>query len=223
MRAQPRPRTRQRVGQTRRSDLAPDDVEYGCHVTPRRVFLTASVVLAIVAGASTSSRAQSGLHLASDQRPTGVVEDCASQHGVGAGLREFSNRWNLVVGPLAISHAGTPPGYYSESVGGNKFPVFVKGGHRVTLELSRQTRRGAALAYGPFPRGLRDYRDARRVVTFVACGRDERSDSADGWPVSFWTGYVLAASPRCVPLLVWVDDEPRPRRVVIYLGARSCN
>jgi hypothetical protein len=44
--------------------------------------------------------------------------------------------------------------------------------------------------------------------------------SADGQPVTFWSGFVLTAAPRCVPLDVWVDDEPAPRRVVLAMGVR---
>jgi hypothetical protein len=108
--------------------------------------------------------------------------------------------------------AAATPAYYSESFGGNKFQLYVKGGHRVTVELSRHTRRGAAIAYGPFPeRRPLDVSDGYRVVTFIACRR-----------VSFWAGGVLARSPRCVPLRVWVDDEPSPRRAVIRFGVRDC-
>ena len=110
---------------------------------------------------------------------------------------------------------------YADSFGGNKFPLNVKGGHRVTLELSRETRRGAGIVYGQHSSGNYGY----RVITFIACRRGERSGGragADGWPVSFWAGGVLARSPRCVPLLIWVDDEPSPRRAVIHLGVRRC-
>jgi len=68
------------------------------------------------------------------------------------------------------------------------------------------------------------FRDSRRVVTFVACRRGEWPPRSirDGWPVSGWVGFLLARSPRCVPLLVWVDDEPSPRRAVIPFGVRDC-
>ena len=33
---------------------------------------------------------------------------------------------------------------------------------------------------------------------------------------------VLASRPQCVPLRVWVDDEPAPRRARIALG-RPCD
>jgi hypothetical protein len=155
------------------------------------------------------------------ERPSGVVEDCSTQSWAsfpGA----FTNPRNLVVGPLVLMGARDTPAF-SSSFGGNKFPLLVRAGHRVTVELSRRTRRGAGLAYGPLPQGEVRLRDAHRVVTFVACGANHDSQSdADGRPVTFWSGGVLARSPRCVPLLVWVDAEPSPRRAVIRLGVRRC-
>jgi hypothetical protein len=93
----------------------------------------------------------------------------------------------------------------------------------VTVELSPSTRRGAGLAYGPLPQGETYLRDTHRVVTFIACRHGQSSGSSvDGRPVTFWSGSVLARSPRCVPLLVWVDAEPSPRRAVVRLGVRRC-
>jgi hypothetical protein len=153
--------------------------------------------------------------------PRGVVEDCSTQ-SLARFPGAFSNPRNLVVGPLVLTGArGTPA--FSSTFGGNKFPLLVRAGHRVTVELSRRTRRVAGLAYGPLPQGEVRLRDAHRVVTFVACRSDHDSQSdADGRPVTFWSGGVLARSPRCVPLLVWVDAEPSPRRAVIRLGVRRC-
>ena len=110
---------------------------------------------------------------------------------------------------------------YAEHVGGNKLFVHVRGAHRVTLELSPRTRKNVGFAFGkPTVWGLRG---ARRVVTFIACRRGELPEPRfDGWPVTSWVGFLLASSPRCVPLLVWVDDEPSPRRAVIRFGVRNC-
>lgn len=155
--------------------------------------------------------------------PRGFVEDCFRIRGVMAS-REFTLERNLVVGPLAILHAGRTLAYGGSGDGiGNKLFVLVRGGHRVTLELSHNTRRGAGLAFGP-PEGEVRLRDTRRVVRFVACRRGEWPPGSipDGWPVSGWVGFLLARSPRCVPLLVWVDDEPRPRRAVIRFGVDDC-
>jgi hypothetical protein len=159
------------------------------------------------------------------ERPRGVVEDCSTRSSAsfpGA----FSNPRNLVVGPLAFIGAGGTPSVVSNSTGTEvfqKFPLLVRRGHRVTVELSPSTRRGAGLAYGPLPQGETYLRDTHRVVTFIACRHGQRSgSSADGRPVTFWSGSVLARSPRCVRLLVWVDAERSPRRAVIRLGVTNC-
>ena len=161
----------------------------------------------------------------SRERPRGAVENCATQSGAdfpGA----FTSPGNLVVGPLALIGAGGTPNAVSNSTGTEvfqKFPLLVRNGHRVTVALSPRTRRGAGLAYGPLPQGETFLRDTHRVVTFIACGRGQGSgSSADGRPVTFWSGSVLARSPRCVPLRVWVDAEASPRRAVIRLGVRRC-
>jgi hypothetical protein len=101
--------------------------------------------------------------------------------------------------------------------------VLVRDGHRVTVSLSRAARRGAGLAYGPLPEGEIGLRNAHRAVSFRACRRGGPSGSSHGGrPVTFWSGFVLVASPRCVPLSVWVDDEPEPRRIWLRLGRRPC-
>lgn len=158
------------------------------------------------------------------EHPRGVVENCATQSGAsfpGA----FTRPRNLVVGPLALTGAGGMPQFVWDSTGKEgfqKFPLLVKENHRVTVELSPTTRRAAGLAYGPLPQGEVHLRDTHRVVTFIACRSGQSSSRADGQPVTFWSGALLARSPRCVPLLVWVDNRPSPRRAVVRLGVRSC-
>jgi hypothetical protein len=66
-------------------------------------------------------------------------------------------------------------------------------------------------------------------LTFVACqpGRSFRSyrpdgpsaSYADGGAVTFWSGFVLTRRPACVPLEVYVDDDPSPHQAVIDMGA----
>jgi hypothetical protein len=159
----------------------------------------------------------------SRERPRGVVVSCATQSGAnfpGA----FTSPHNLVVGPLALVGAGGTPQFVWDSTGKEgfqKFPLLVRESHRVTVEQSRRTRRGAGLAYGPLPQGEVHLRDTHRVVTFIAC-RSGSASRADGRPVTFWSGGVQARSPRCVPLLVWVDQQSSPRRAVIRLGVRNC-
>jgi hypothetical protein len=146
------------------------------------------------------------------ERPRAVVEDCSTRSFAdfpGA----FANPDNVVEGPLAmIGAAYTPPDVVRE-FGGNKFPLLVVAGHRVTLELTRRTHKVAALAYGPLPQGEIRHRDAHRAVTFIACRRGDPT---------FWSGFVLAREPACVPLYAWIDDEPAPRRIVLRMGVRRC-
>ena len=160
----------------------------------------------------------------SRERPRGVVASCATQSGAsfpGA----FTSRRNLVVGPLALVGAGGTPSFVWDSTGKEgfqKFPLLVRENHRVTVELPRRARRGAGVAYGPVPQGEVHLRDTHRVVTFIACRGGRSWSSADGKPVTFWSGAVLARSPRCVPLLVWLDGQASPRRAIIRLGVRTC-
>ena len=149
------------------------------------------------------------------ERPRGAVEDCSTTPGWGR-RDEFTTRQNLIVGPLAVERA-VPMLAYAHNVGGNKVFVYVRGGHRVTIELSPRTHENVGLVFGP------SSRTTRRVVTFIACRRGELpAGRFDGWPVTTWVGFLLATSPRCVPLLVWVDDEPGPRCAVIRFGVPDC-
>jgi hypothetical protein len=145
------------------------------------------------------------------QRPRAVVEDCSTRSEAefpGA----YADPANVVVGPLALVGAAyTPPDVVAE-FGGNKFALLVAPGHDVTLQLSRRTHRVAGLAYGPLPQGEVRHRDSHRAVRFVAC-----PDA-----ITFWSGAVVMREPACVPLHVWVDDEPVPRRATLRMGVRRC-
>jgi hypothetical protein len=128
----------------------------------------AVMVCAVVAATLAVPSATPGLADAAgySDRPRGAVADCSTQSGAnfpGA----FTSPRNLVVGPLALIGAGGSP-TFADSFGGQKFPALVRVGHRITVELSRRTRKGAGLAYGPLPQGHVRLRDAHRVVTFVA-------------------------------------------------------
>jgi hypothetical protein len=160
---------------------------------------------------------------AARERPKGVVENCSTR-SMGDFPRAYSNPRNVVVGPLALVGAAHTPASTVREYGGNKFPLLVRAGHRVTVALSRKTRRVAGLGYGPLPKGVElAPSDGHRVVTFKACRRGKNSGSnADGRPVTFWSGFVLTSSPRCVPLEVWVNDEPSPRHVSLRMGVRRC-
>jgi hypothetical protein len=165
-------------------------------------------------------------------RPRGVVVDCSMRSEAnfpGA----FTDRRHLVVGPLVLIGGGEPtPAEVVWEFGGNKFPLLVKAGHRVTVRLPASTRRFAGLAYGPQPPGRTRLRNAHRAITFDACPpgkpsatyqRDGPSgSSADGVSVTFWAGFVLTRRPACLPLEVQVDGERAARRAVLNLGERRC-
>ena len=160
--------------------------------------------------------------------PRGVVADCA-KGGPGGGqghgdLSAWKAARNLVVGPLAMVGAAEVPGTYHPGFRGNKFPLYVLGGHRVTLSLTPATRGRAGLAYGPLRQGEVGVAEAHRVVTLIACRRGEYSPNlgAPARRATFWAGGVVAHAPRCVPLLIWVDSERAPRRAVIHLGVTDC-
>ncbi|MBA3264131.1 MAG: hypothetical protein H0T69_17015 [Thermoleophilaceae bacterium] len=167
--------------------------------------------------------------------PRGVIVDCARRSEAnfpGA----FTDPRNLVVGPLVLDGAGEPtPASVVREFGGNKFPVLVKAGHTVTVRLPRAIRSFAGLAYGglgnrPLPEGEVRLHDAAHTMTFVACepGRPTPSyrpdgpsaSYADGEAVTFWSGFVLTPKSGCVPLDVYVDDDPSPRHAVIATASR---
>ena len=128
----------------------------------------------VLAGAAASAAVAVG-HAAS---PHGVVEDCSTASYAnfpGA----FTRPENLVLGPLVMIGARGSPAYASP-YHGNKFPLLVRNGHRVTLELSRLTRKFAGLAYGPLPQGETHLRDTHRVVTFFPVGKSQAGDFSPG-------------------------------------------
>lgn len=150
-----------------------------------------------------------------------VMETCGTRSEAPFG-REYANPRNLVVGPLAMLGAGdfTPPSVVRR-VHGNKFPLLVRAGHTVKIEVAPEARAFAALGYGPLPQGLITLDVAHPSVTFVACARGENSGStAGGRPVTFWSGGLVADEPYCVPLDVYVDEDPTGQRVSVELGAR---
>jgi hypothetical protein len=169
--------------------------------------------------------------------PRGVIVDCARRSE--ANFRgAFTSPRSLVVGPLVLDGAGEPtPASVVRQFGGNKFPLLVKAGHTVTVRLPRAVRSFAGLAYGglgrgPLPQGKTSLRDTAHTMTFVACrpGRPPSSyrdygpsaSYADGESVTFWSGFVVLRRPACVPLDVYVDDDPSPHHAVIDMGAGNC-
>jgi hypothetical protein len=159
----------------------------------------------------------------------GAREDCSTRSEAnfpGA----FTSPRNLVVGPLVLVGGAYTDAATVREFGGNKFPLLLKAGHTVTVRLSGRGRRAAGLAYGPLPQGETKLHDTHRSVTFVACrpGKASRRYSAngpsgsyaDGVAVTFWSGFVLTRAPGCIPLDVYVDHAPSPRRVGLALGRR---
>jgi len=142
---------------------------------------------------------------------TGATETCATQSGASF-PHAFTSRDNLAIGPLALIGAGmfTDPRTVRE-FGGNKFPLLVAAKHIVTIEV---TSRQASLAYGSHSRA------GHRVMTFRACHRHAAASTADGKPVTFWSGFVQTPRPACVTLRVWIDRQPTPRHAHIALGKR---
>ena len=120
--------------------------------------------------------------------------------------RPFHNPQNLVVGPIAMVFAGGTPEFWPEWPG-QKFPILVKRGHRVTVAVARQAAGEVSLIYTQRP---------SQAVTFTPCRPGE-----GGGRGQFWSGGVITASPRCVPLRVSADNR-RPQQVVIALGVTSC-
>jgi hypothetical protein len=136
----------------------------------------------------------------------------------------FVDPRNLVIGPLVLvggaqySSAGT-----IREFGGQKFPLLLKAGYRVTVQVAGSARTFAGLSYVPRSEGERrgTLRDTDPATTFVSCRTGENSgSSADGVPITFWSGFVVTRAPMCVPLDIYVDRQPSPRRALIPLGAR---
>jgi hypothetical protein len=155
-------------------------------------------------------------------RPQGVVVGCRSQSGYDFG-DAYTNPDNIVVGPLVITNAVYTEPETIREFGGDKIFVLLQPGHRVTLALSQQTYRVAGLGYGPLPQGVvLTPQDGHRVVTFTACPVERAWSSAGGKPVTFWAGFMLTDTFLCMPIDVWVNDEPKPRKIVLGMGVRDC-
>jgi hypothetical protein len=149
--------------------------------------------------------------------PRGAIADCSTRSEAdfpGA----FADRRNLVVGPLVLVGAAHTPASVIREFGGEKFPALVRTGHTVTVQLPRTARGSAEIGWGPHRRGSR--RAADHTVTLVACRADQPAGSSADGPVTFWSGGVSTRAIGCVPLKIYVDDEPSPRRVALSLGLR---
>jgi hypothetical protein len=127
----------------------------------------------------------------------------------------FADAENLVVGPLVLIGGGTPtPAHVIQQFGGQKFPLLVRAGHTVTAHLRQSTRNDPGLAYGPFSD------EPQRTITFVSCRLGVPSGSSADGAVTFWSGFVMTRTPRCVQLEVYGNGARSPRSVALSLGAR---
>ena len=155
-------------------------------------------------------------------RPQGVVVGCRSQSGYDFG-DAYTNPDNIVVGPLVITNAVYTEPETIREFGGDKIFVLLQPGHRVTLALSQRTYRVASLGYGPLPQEVElTPHDGHRVVTFTPCPAERAWSRAGGTPVTFWSGFILTDTFSCMPIDVWVDDEPKPRKIALGMGVRDC-
>ncbi len=200
--------------------------------------VTAAIVALVLVflGGSDTSRTREGPAVGAERaRPTapprthrGARTDCSTRSEAnfpGA----FTDPANLVVGPLVLvggAQAARDPVSVIRRFKGQKLQVLVKAGHRVTVRIARRARAFAGLGYAPGTSREEQTgpRDSHRSVTFVACRPGEASGSyADGEAVTFWSGGVTVTRvPACVPLEVYVDDEPSSRRLVLSLAAGRC-
>jgi hypothetical protein len=188
----------------------------------------ATVALVVVLSGGSPAPSPSGAPAAGDERAATAAatpsrrarEDCSTRSEAqfpGA----FTGDGNLVVGPLVLIGGTYTEASTVRKFGGNKFPLLVKAGHTVTVQVAPRGRGVAGLAYRPLPKGRTVMRDTDTSVTFVACRPGSPSgSSADGVAVTFWSGFVLTRTPACVPLNIYVDEEPSPRRVGLSLGRR---
>jgi hypothetical protein len=175
-------------------------------------------------------RTEAARERSSGKHPRGVVVGC-SRWSAASFSGALTDPRNLIVGPLVLVGGTYTPASTVRKFGGNKFPLLVKAGHTVTVRVARGFRGQAGLFYG---RGgvvtETRLRDTDPTVTFVTCppskppgnSRPEgpSGSDADGERATFWAGFVLARAPSCVPLEVFVDDDPSPRRVGLALGRR---
>jgi hypothetical protein len=197
----------------------------------RVCFVLAGVSAAAFAVASPGGSERSGRPAASlpspqeGERPRGVRVGCG-QRSEADFPGAYSDPDNLRIGPLVFI-GGVRAAEDSPSVirrhGGQKFPLIVRAGRVVTVSIARSARADARLGYGRMPDGRPRLEDAPHTITFKACRRGRPSGSRANGPVTFWSGFVLAREPVCVPLRAWVDDEKSPRRRVMSLAAGDCD
>jgi hypothetical protein len=193
-----------------------------------RPLLIALLASVLVAGCATDSddtaspdTTTTKAQLVSAARPTPVKERCSTRSEAEFG-GAFHDPGNLVAGPFVlVGGARLTTAEVLASFDGQKFPVLVRAGHRVTVRVPDAVSGYVSLGYGPLPQGKVEYADGHPAVTFTACRPGGPSSSSAGpeEPVTFWSGFVFATEPSCAPLDVYVDGETAPHRLEIPLGA----
>jgi hypothetical protein len=167
--------------------------------------------MAAVAAAATLLGAGRAGEPVARPRPHAAVIGCADRSEASF-PRAFEDRGNIVVGPLVLVGGREPVDEASaRRTGGAKYPLLVRAGHRVTVAV----RDGAGLAYRHSGR-----RTGPAALTFAACPPGTRHDSQAGRrEVTFFSGFVVVRSPRCVRLDAWPDRARTPRRATLAIGA----
>jgi hypothetical protein len=186
-----------------------------------RAGLALAVILAAVAASRLGADEPAAQRRAAAPAPPAAhVARCARQ-SMASFPGAYTSRDNLVVGPLAMIGARrfmTPED--ARYFGGNKYPLVVRAGRTVTVEVAR---RDASLFYASRGGGIlteTEVADGHRAIAFHACGPRRSGSDADGDPVTFWSGFVVVAKPMCVRLRVWVGKSGAPRRASIPVGRR---
>ena len=162
--------------------------------------------------------------------PKAPVVGCADR-SIGSFTGVVGDPASLRVGPLWLAHGGTAaadaqPGRLRD-LGWWKMPALLRRGHTATLRIAASHRRLAGFRYGPprarprkgVPRALRR---TYRAITLSACEPRARvpDSTVDGYRMTFWSGgIVFARVPLCVPIEVWIDEDTKPRRRTLALGA----
>ncbi len=150
---------------------------------------------------------------------TPAVVGCAEQSGARFPAA-YTTPGNLVVGPLAIiggvgAGALTPNEINRYGRGWWKMPVLVRAGHKVTITIRPSGRRDARLAYTHPADGRRATirNTPYDEMTFTACSGRRSQSSADGRPVTFWSGgFVYRKLPVCIPLKIAIDGRAPVQR-----------
>jgi hypothetical protein len=109
-----------------------------------------------------------------------------------AASREDAVRGPFWLGAGRVDFAWKPHGY--------KLPVFLKAGHRATLEIEAGHREWARLDYGRS--------DVRAAFSACPAGT-QRRDAKGTIAVTMWAGGVSTTAPHCVRLRVTVDGKRR--------------